>query len=217
RIFEKVGVNISTVWGEFSPKFRANIPGAQHDGKFWASGLSLVAHMRNPHVPAIHMNCRHIITSERWFGGCIDLNPAIPYDEDTEFFHARLRSLCDAYTPSAYEKYSTWCDEYFTLKHRQCKRGVGGIFYDQLDSGDFDADNAFTKAVGESILDVFQPIIARRAATAYGEEDKNRLNIYRGRYAEFNLLYDRGTKFGIHTGANTQAVLMSLPPTATWE
>ena len=215
KVFEKVGVNVSTVGGTFSPEFAATIPGAEEDPSFFATGISLVAHMANPHVPAVHMNTRFLTTTRRWFGGGADLNPAIPYEEDTEAFHARLRAACAAHDPTFYPRFSKWAEEYFWLPHRNRARGVGGIFYDRLE-GHFDAHFAFTREVGEAFLDIFPQIVRRRMDTPFNEADMEALLDFRGRYVEFNLLYDRGTLFGLKTGGNTDAILMSLPPLARW-
>ena len=214
-VFEKVGVNVSTVGGRFSPEFAATIPGAEKDPSFFATGLSLVAHMANPHVPAVHMNTRFITTTRRWFGGGADLNPAIAYPQDTDAFHARLRAACAAHDPTFYPRFSKWAEEYFYLPHRDVSRGVGVIFYDHLE-GLFDAHFAFTRDVGEAFLDVFPKIVRRRMATPFTDEEMERLLEFRGRYVEFNLLYDRGTLFGLKTGGNVDAILMSLPPLAKW-
>jgi coproporphyrinogen III oxidase len=216
RVFEKVGVNISTVYGEFSPEFRAQIPGADIDPQFWASGISLVAHMYSPLVPAIHMNTRFIVTTKNWFGGGIDLTPAFEVEEDTEFFHACLRSACDGCDQSYYPKFKKGCDEYFYLPHRKEPRGVGGIFYDYLNNNDFEKDMEFTKKVGGSMLEIFPPLVRKYMNLPWNEEQKDQQLIKRGRYAEFNLLYDRGTKFGLMTGGNIEAIFMSLPPLAKW-
>ncbi|MFT8735971.1 MAG: oxygen-dependent coproporphyrinogen oxidase [Zymomonas mobilis] len=216
QIFEKVGVNISTVKGCFSPDFAQKIPGTEKDPHFFATGISLVAHMANPHVPNIHMNCRFLRTEKSWFGGGIDLNPSTPYQEDTDEFHLALKAVCDQHNPDYYTRFSEWADRYFDIPHRQTKRGVGGIFYDYIDN-DFEADFAFTKDVGSAFLDIFLKLIARRQNTPVSEEDFHRLHVYRGRYTEFNLLYDRGTLFGLKTGGDAEAVLMSLPPIAVWE
>ena len=215
QVFEKVGVNVSTVGGAFSPEFAATIPGAEDDPSFFATGISLVAHMANPHVPAVHMNTRFITTTMRWFGGGADLNPAIPYQDDTDAFHARLRAACAAHDPTFYPRFSQWADEYFWLPHRNAARGVGGIFYDHLE-GHFDAHFAFTRDVGEAFLDIFPKIVRKRMATPFTDEEMQRLLEFRGRYVEFNLLYDRGTLFGLKTGGNIDAILMSLPPLAKW-
>jgi coproporphyrinogen III oxidase len=216
RVFEKVGVNISTVHGAFSEEFRSQVPGAGQDPRFWAGGISLVAHMQSPLVPAVHMNTRHIVTSIGWFGGGADLTPTFPIEQDTADFHAALKAACDAHDPAYHARYKAWCDDYFHLKHRGEARGVGGIFYDNLDSGDWDRDMAFTRDVGLGFLDVFPRIVRRRMQAPWTDEERQRLLVKRGRYVEFNLLYDRGTKFGIMTGGNIEAILMSLPPLAAW-
>ncbi len=216
KVFEKVGVNVSTVGGAFAPEFAKTIHGAGEDPNFFATGISLVAHMTNPHVPAVHMNTRFLVTTKRWFGGGADLNPATPYEEDTADFHARLKTACDAHDAGHYPRFKQWADDYFWIPHRKIHRGVGGIFYDHLE-GEFDANFAFTRAVGEAFLDIFPKIVRRRMATPASEADRARLLGYRGRYAEFNLVYDRGTLFGLKTGGNIDAILMSLPPVATWE
>ena len=224
KVFEKVGVNVSTVGGRFSPEFARTILGADEtDPSFFATGISLVAHMANPHVPAVHMNTRFLTTTKRWFGGGADLNPAIPYDEDTEAFHARLRAACAAHDPTFYPRFSKWAEEYFFLPHRGVSRGVGGIFYDHLEchaEGEgptFEANFAFTRDVGEAFLDIFPTIVRERMNSTFGEADMQRLLEFRGRYVEFNLLYDRGTLFGLKTGGNIDAILMSLPPLAAWK
>jgi coproporphyrinogen III oxidase len=223
KVFEKVGVNVSTVGGRFSPEFAASIHGAEDDPRFFATGISLVAHMANPHVPAVHMNTRFLATTRRWFGGGADLNPAIPYSEDTEAFHARLRAACAAHDPTFYPRFSKWAEDYFFLPHRGVARGVGGVFYDHLEcfepgKGPTFAENfAFTRDVGEAFLDVFPKIVRARRETPYTDEDMSRLLEFRGRYVEFNLLYDRGTLFGLKTGGNIDAILMSLPPLAAWK
>ena len=216
RVFEKVGVNVSTVGGAFAPEFAKTIHGAENDPHFFATGISLVAHMANPHVPAVHMNTRFLVTTKRWFGGGADLNPPIPYEEDTADFHASLKAACDAHDAGHYPRFKQWADDYFWIPHRKVHRGVGGIFYDHLE-GDFDANFAFTRAVGEAFLDIYPQIVRRRMETAASEADRARMLAWRGRYAEFNLVYDRGTAFGLKTGGNIDAILMSLPPMATWE
>ncbi|WP_374395117.1 oxygen-dependent coproporphyrinogen oxidase [Sphingopyxis sp.] len=219
KVFEKVGVNVSTVGGEFAPDFAKSIHGAGDDPNFFATGISLVAHMANPHAPAVHMNTRFLATTKRWFGGGADLNPPIPYQEDTDAFHARLRAACAPYGPDVYQRYSKWAEDYFYIPHRGVHRGVGGIFYDHLECGDdpeFDRNFAFTQAVGEAFLDIFPQIVRRRMAQPFSEAEREEQLIWRGRYAEFNLVYDRGTLFGLKTGGNIDAILMSLPPLAKW-
>ncbi|MCY7281142.1 MAG: oxygen-dependent coproporphyrinogen oxidase [Sphingomonas bacterium] len=215
KIFEKVGVNVSTVFGRFSEEFAASIPGADVDPSFFATGISLVAHMANPHVPAVHMNCRFLTTTRRWFGGGADLNPAIAYADDTDAFHARLRAACAAHDPTFYPRFSKWAEEYFWLPHRKVARGVGGIFFDRLEDH-FEEHFAFTRDVGEAFLDVFPSLVRKRMAQSFTDADHQALLEFRGRYVEFNLLYDRGTLFGLKTGGNIDAILMSLPPIARW-
>jgi coproporphyrinogen III oxidase len=222
-VFEKVGVNVSTVGGRFSPEFAASIHGAHEDPSFFATGISLVAHMANPHVPAVHMNTRFLATTKRWFGGGADLNPAVPNDDDTEAFHARLRAACAAHDPTSYPRFSKWAEDYFFIPHRGVPRGVGGIFYDHLECAEpgegpsFEDNFAFTRDVGEAFLDIFPKIVRARRDTPFNEDDLATLLEFRGRYVEFNLLYDRGTLFGLKTGGNIDAILMSLPPLAAWK
>jgi coproporphyrinogen III oxidase len=217
QVFEKVGVNVSHVWGVLDPKFRGQIPGAEtSEGHFVATGISLVAHMFNPYVPAVHMNLRFLRTSRSWFGGGSDLTPTFPFDEDTADFHAALKAACDSYRPDAYKEYKEWCDRYFYLPHRKEPRGVGGIFFDELASGDVDGDFAFVRAVGEAFVSVYPMIVARRKDQPFDEAAREKLFYKRGRYVEFNLVYDRGTRFGFGTDADPEAYLMSLPPIVRW-
>ena len=218
RVFEKVGVNVSTVEGQLDPDFAKQFDGAGPDRKFWASGISLVAHMRSPKVPAVHMNTRHFIAEKTWFGGGSDLNPMVEDPVDTKAFHAALQAACDAHDPDYFPRFKKWCDEYFFIPHRGEARGVGGIFYDHLDAaGDkFGPGFAFTKSVGEAFLDIYPKIVRRHLHEAWTDADRAHQLMRRGRYAEFNLVYDRGTSFGLKTGGNVEAILMSLPPEAAW-
>ena len=216
RVFEKVGVNISVVHGQFAEDFRAQIPGATDDGQFWAGGISLVAHPQNPFVPAAHMNTRFVITSKAWFGGGGDLTPLKPAPKQVNTFHADLKACCERHDPDYYPKYKQWCDDYFYLKHRDEPRGAGGIFYDYLDSGDIEADFSFTRDVGSSFAESYVKIVRETMNKHFTAEDRHFQLVRRGRYVEFNLLYDRGTSFGLKTGRNIEAILMSLPPEVRW-
>ncbi|MXP26680.1 oxygen-dependent coproporphyrinogen oxidase [Altererythrobacter indicus] len=219
KVFEKVGVNVSTVSGAFSPEFAKTIHGADEDPTFTATGISLVAHMANPHVPAVHMNTRFLTTGKAWFGGGADLNPPLPYEEDTQAFHAAFRATCSKHNPTYYDRFSKWADEYFFIPHRNVARGVGGIFYDHLECDDEDAwdrNFAFTQDVGSTFLDIFPKLVRKRMHMPFSEAEKTQQREWRGRYVEFNLVYDRGTLFGLKTGGNIDAILMSLPPDVTW-
>ena len=216
KLFEKAGVNFSEVHGHFSEKFRNEIPGAAEDGKFWASGVSLVIHPTSPHIPIIHMNTRMIATKKQWFGGGIDLTPALPEATETKKFHHQLEESCNHYNREYYPRFKKRCDEYFFLPHRDEARGVGGIFYDNLDSGDLEQDFAFTQAIGALFLEVYRPIVKAKARLEWNATEEEAQWLKRSRYVEFNLLFDRGTRFGIMTGGNTEAILMSLPPRTGW-
>jgi coproporphyrinogen III oxidase len=221
RLFEKVGVHVSTVHGAFSPDFAKQVKGAAEDPRFWASGISLIAHMKNPHIPAVHMNTRMIVTTQSWFGGGADLNPTLDAARvaghaDAVDFHAHLKNACDGFDPGWYEKYRKWAEDYFWLPHRGEPRGVGGIFYDHHDSGDWARDFDFTKAVGLALLDIYPKIVKRRWIESWSEAERHEQAKWRGRYVEFNLLYDRGTTFGLKTGGNVESILSSMPPLAEW-
>ena len=215
NVFEKVGVNISTVYGEFSEDFRKQIPGASDDSRFFATGISLVAHMQSPLVPAMHFNTRYIETTKSWFGGGGDLTPMFPDDTESKKFHSAFKDACDKHNVDYYPKFKKNCDEYFYLKHRNEPRGIGGIFYDYL-SNDFESDFAFTKDVGKAILDVYPKLVRKKMHLPWNDKQREYQLIKRGRYVEFNLLYDRGTTFGLSTGGNVEAILMSLPPEVKW-
>ncbi len=216
RVFEKVGVNISTVFGEFSPEFRKEIPGADQGATFWAAGISLVAHMHSPFVPTVHMNTRHIVTQKSWFGGGSDLTPSLIFEKDTQDFHQAFKKACDQHDPTYYPRFKKWCEEYFYLPHRKEMRGVGGIFYDYVNSGSWEDDFAFTKDIGLAFLEIYPKLVRRRMYTPWTKDDKRIQLEKRGRYVEFNLLHDRGTRFGLMTDGNIDAILMSMPPCANW-
>lgn len=216
RVFEKVGVNISSVYGTFSPEFAQKIPGASEDRRFFATGISLVAHLQSPLVPAVHMNTRYITTTKNWFGGGADLNAPLPVEKDTEDFHKAFADCCNRHDPAFYPRFKKWCDEYFYIPHRNRARGEGGIFYDQHNTGNWDADFAFTKDVGSTFNKIYPKLISRHMNKAWTAEQREIQLRYRGLYAEFNLVYDRGTTFGLKTGGNVDAILMSLPPEAKW-
>ena len=216
RVFEKVGVNVSTVHGTFPADFAANVPGAAEDPSFWASGISVVAHLCSPRVPAVHMNTRHIVTASRWFGGGTDLTPMIANDLDTALFHATLKEACDEHDPDYYQEFKEWCDAYFYLPHRDEPRGIGGIFFDYINSGDWQADFEFTQDIGRAFLTIYPTLVRHHMQEPWSDAEREQQLTKRGRYVEFNLLYDRGTQFGLKTGGNVDAILMSLPPLAKW-
>ena len=215
-VFEKVGVNVSTVFGEFSEHFRKEIPGAETDPRFWASGISLVAHPKSPHVPPVHMNTRYIVTQKDWFGGGADLNPIYPNDTETALFHKALEEACEKYNPDCYQKFKILCDNYFYIPHRNEHRGVGGIFFDQLNSQDWQKDFNFVQDTGKAFHEVYANIVRQSMTKPWTEEERQYQLHRRGRYVEFNLIYDRGTRFGLQTNGNAEAILMSLPPLAAW-
>ncbi len=216
KIFDKVGVNFSKVYGKFSKNFQKKIPGAKKDPRFWASGVSVVMHMKNPHIPAMHFNTRYICTTQDWFGGGIDITPSINDKNEKKEFHKILKKMCDRHNKNYYNRYKKWCDEYFYLPHRKESRGIGGIFFDYK-KNNFETDFIFIRDVGITFQSIFEKIIRKKIKRKWTYKEKETQYIKRGRYVEFNLLYDRGTKFGLQTGGNVDGILMSLPPLAKWK